>query len=236
MEEQKFDKVKEFFEREDYLLNRVNIEVRKAIIHEFFPSLNAKRILDIGCGDGSLSIPFMATNKVVLLDAATQMIEIARKNVIALGFQDNATFVQGDILQYEDKSKFDIILCIGVISHIDDVGKLLTRINSLLQPDGKVLIQFSDIDHFRYKLKRRFGKPDNYGYSLNSFNRSKFLKHTDMAGLKFVSERGYFWQYPLMDRLSLSLQMNILNAVRNKPFFSFLNSEWLVLFEKKQTA
>lgn len=234
MTEQKFHKVKEFFEREDYLLNRVNIEVRKAIIMEFFPSLKDKKILDIGCGDGSLSLPFIADNKVVLLDGATQMIAIASKKVATLGFQANVTFIQGDILQYEDSNGFDIILCIGVISHVDDVTRLLSKIYSLMKPDGKVLIQFSDIDHFRYKLKRRFGSPDNYGYTLNTFNHSKFFKYTDVAGLSFVSKRGYFWQYPLMDRLSTSIQMSILNVLRNKPLFSFLNSEWLVLFEKSR--
>lgn len=195
MAEQKFEKVKEFFEKEVYLLNRVNIEIRRAIISEFFPSLKDKRILDIGCGDGSLSLPFVANNTVVFLDAATQMIETARKKVFALGVQENATFVQGDIMQYDDKDKFDVILCIGVISHVENASKLLYRINSLLQDEGKVLIQFSDIDHFRYKLKRRFGKPDTYGYALNTFNRSKFFSHTDMVGLSFVSQKGYFWPF-----------------------------------------
>lgn len=234
--DQKFDKVKEFFEKDTYLQNRVNIEVRKAIIRECFPSVTGRRVLDVGCGDGSLSMPFMDANQVVLLDAATQMIEIARKEVNQLGYQANATFVKDDILKYEDQDKFDIILCIGVISHIEDVNQLLNKINSLLKPDGRALIQFSDIDHFRYRLKRRFGKPDNYGYTLNTFNRPTFFKLTDAAGLNFVGEKGYFWQYPLMDRLKPSVQLGILNALRNKHLFSFLNTEWLVLFEKKKSA
>ena len=231
--EKKFDKVKDFFEKQDYLLNRVNIEIRQAIIKEIFPNVNGKRILDMGCGDGWLSIPFVSSNNVVFLDAATQMIEVAKMNVSKEGNEKNATFVQSDILKYNDEQKFDIILCIGVISHIDDAEELIQRIRFLLKPDGQALIQFSDIDHFWYRAKRRFGKPDNYGYSLNKFNQSGFYKLVDQFGLRLKKKKGYFWQYPIMDRLKPEFQLRILNAFRDKALFSFLNSEWLVLFEKK---
>ncbi len=232
--ETKFDKVKDFFEKPNYLLNTVNIGIRRAIINEFFPSIHGKKILDIGCGDGSLSLRFSTENKIVLLDGATRMIEAAKVNLLTTGDKNNVTFVQGDIFKYEDESKFDLILCIGVISHIDDVNKMLDKINFLLRPDGNAIIQFSNADHFRYKRKKSSNKPGGYGYSLNTFNEAKFYQLTKAAGLTFIEKRGYCWQFPIMDRLSPSIQIGILSALRKNRLFHFLNSEWLVLFKKKE--
>jgi 2-polyprenyl-3-methyl-5-hydroxy-6-metoxy-1,4-benzoquinol methylase len=164
------------------------------------------------------------------------MIDVARQNVVVCGYEDNVMLAQNDILKYEDERGFDLIICVGVISHVNDAQLLMERIWALLMPNGRALIQFSNIDHFRYKLKRMFGTPDAYGYNLNTFNSSSFMELTSKAGLKFLAKKGYTWQYPIFDRLKATTQLRIIDSIRNTKAFSFLNSEWLVLFEKKSDA
>jgi hypothetical protein len=109
---------------------------------------------------------------------------------------------------------------------------MLDWINSHLRPDGKAIIQFSDIDHFRYQKRKSSVNSDTYGYKLNTFNQPSFYRVTKNAGLVFKYKKGYPWQFRGMDRLSSANQLAILNFLRKSKLTQFLNSEWLVLFEK----
>ena len=61
----KIDQVKSLFESpQPYLKRRrYNINIRAETVQYFLRNREFTRILDVGCGDGSASIPFLAAQK-----------------------------------------------------------------------------------------------------------------------------------------------------------------------------
>ena len=94
-----------------------------------------------------------------------------------------------------------------------------------------MIIQFSDTDHFVYRLKRKFGSPDNYGYKLNSFSTDSFMQFMKTSGFRFLTKKGYSWQHVPINRLPFLLQFKLIKMARNFFPLSMFNSEWLVLLE-----
>jgi SAM-dependent methyltransferase len=95
-----------------------------------------KKVLDVGCGDGiplsELPAPLKAG-----FDISPKMVEEARKRV--------QNVIQGDLMrlgEVRDWGLFDGIICAGVMPHIEDTRRALVNIKSLLQPRGKVFVEF----------------------------------------------------------------------------------------------
>src|SRR5229473_3269757 len=72
-----------FGESKNYLdIRHYIIEIRKETVKEFTAGRTFRDILDIGCGDGSISIPFLsATSRLTLLDLSDAMLSRALSRV-----------------------------------------------------------------------------------------------------------------------------------------------------------
>ena len=101
-----------------------------------------KKVLEIGCGTGQLSIYFSTgrNNLVVSLDATLESLKIAKefanKNNI-----NNIEFVNTDI--FDDvlaENYFDFIWCNGVLHHTKDPYKAFCIISKSLKKEGYILI------------------------------------------------------------------------------------------------
>ena len=94
-----------------------------------------KRVLDVGCGTGFFA--FHAAKKgakVLGIDYAEEGINIAKKKYR----HKNLKFEKLDVK--EIKEKFDIIVSIGVLEHMDEPFKILKLLKSRLNPKGKIII------------------------------------------------------------------------------------------------
>jgi ubiquinone/menaquinone biosynthesis C-methylase UbiE len=120
-----------------YLSRNHRIAIRAEIVAELVGDLRGKRILDLGCGNGEVSAQFLPANHVVMLDQSAQM--IAQAQVVAKG----AEHVCGDILGYTG-APFDLILCIGVLAHVDSTVAVIASIARNLSPGGRCVLQLSD--------------------------------------------------------------------------------------------
>jgi len=101
-----------------------------------------KKVLEIGCGTGQLSIYFSTGNNnlIVSLDATLESLKIAKefanKNNI-----NNIEFVNTDI--FDDvlaENYFDFIWCNGVLHHTKDPYKAFCIISKSLKKEGYILI------------------------------------------------------------------------------------------------
>ena len=97
------------------------------------------RILDFGCGPGTISAGLakaVAPGELHGVDMEESQIEVARL-VAKAGGHDNATFHVGDVtgLPFED-GYFDVAHCHNVLMHIPDTGAVLTEIKRVLKPGG----------------------------------------------------------------------------------------------------
>ncbi len=223
--------VSNFFNTQPYLDNTFNIALRESIINELKPKLVlGKSMLDIGCGDGSLSLPFLKSNKVVAIDSAKSMLLKAKSKFSLVESNYKPEIIEGDFLSYSFSKKFDLILCIGVVAHIENIELLFSKIYDLLEDDGHAIIQISDADHYRYKNSK--SSLQNYGYELNKTGKQEFIKKLINSGFKLKKQSGYPWSFFPINRFSQKIQFFILNKIRKAPVFNFLTSEWLFLVSK----
>lgn len=101
------------------------------------------RVLDLGCG----AAPVLSELRrhgldAVGMDYSEDMLEHARARLRAMGL-DAAGLVQGDCRATTYPSgHFDIVVCLGVISYIEDYDPVIAEIDRLLKPGGTVLISF----------------------------------------------------------------------------------------------
>jgi len=147
--------------------NRFNIEIRVETVQQFVGDRQFSHILDIACGDGSLSLPLLsASNRLTLLDVSAGMLSAAEARVPA-EFRSRVEFINGDFLKTElPRVHFDLIICVGLLAHIASPQALVERMVSLLRPGGIIITEGTDAGHplnralvsYR-KLRSRMGGP-----------------------------------------------------------------------------
>jgi 2-polyprenyl-3-methyl-5-hydroxy-6-metoxy-1,4-benzoquinol methylase len=108
---------------------------RNEKLEKYLPSRD--RILDYGCGTGTLSLRFAGRVKEIHgIDFASGMIEIAQRNAAESGV-DNAHFMQATIFDERlEKGSYDAALAWGILHLVDDRNLVVKRINELLKPGG----------------------------------------------------------------------------------------------------
>jgi 2-polyprenyl-6-hydroxyphenyl methylase/3-demethylubiquinone-9 3-methyltransferase len=98
-------------------------------------------ILDIGCGGGLVSIPLSKLGyNITGIDLGNDNIDIANKKALEKNLEAN--FMCKTL--YEIEEKFDVILCLEVLEHVEDIKKFICKIATLLKP-GAIVI-FSTIN------------------------------------------------------------------------------------------
>ena len=98
-------------------------------------SLNDFEILDIGCGGGLISEPMARLGgNVTGIDASEKNIKIAslhsKKNNLKINYINKSPE------QLNEKEKFDIILNLEVVEHVDNLNLYLQSCNNLLKKNG----------------------------------------------------------------------------------------------------
>jgi cyclopropane fatty-acyl-phospholipid synthase-like methyltransferase len=102
------------------------------------------KILDVGCGAGSHSLYLQ--NKE---GAEVTAIDISENAIQACALRGIKNVHVQDILKMDETEKFDTILLLmngtGIFGKLDQVSQYLTKLRSLLNENGQILIDSSDI-------------------------------------------------------------------------------------------
>ncbi|MCI1930356.1 MAG: methyltransferase domain-containing protein [Clostridia bacterium] len=115
-----------------------------------------KRVLDIGCSQGIVSI-FAAKsgNKVVGIDIQPEAIDFAQKliNEKYAYLKDSIEFLCLDFLEYTAEKKFDAIIMTEVLEHLEHPSEFLKHSKELLNDNGILIcsVPFGVMDHPDHK-------------------------------------------------------------------------------------
>ena len=125
--------------------NPIRIEYIKNSIIKHFKIKAAKTplkkidILDIGCGGGLLSEPMCRLGaKVVGIDASKKNIQVAKFHAKKNNLNINYICSSPEILKI--KKKFDVILNMEIIEHVDDVNFFIKKSSELLKKNGLMFV------------------------------------------------------------------------------------------------
>ncbi len=101
--------------------------------------LSGIKILDIGCGGGLLSEPMSRLGAEVFgMDASEKNIEIAKIHAKKSGL--NIKYFCSSPERFETNLKFDVILNMEIIEHVEDVGLFLKSSSRLLRKNGIMFV------------------------------------------------------------------------------------------------
>ena len=221
----------------DYLSGNLNIPLRVAFLQSLLGPIESKRVLDIGCGDGSLSRPYLGANQVTFLDLSESMMDIVRDGIPPehLG---NAEFLVADFERHSFQHRFDLILCIGVVAYIRNIDGLLAKLHGLLEDTGSCIVLLNDrarllsrlFDWHRLSEKR-------YGFSLARHNAVDIKRRVHDAGFHITAAR-YAWRpYPFFRLLPQRWRLPLLTRINGSPGLSECGSElWLLLTKEAPTG
>lgn len=236
----KLGRVREFFDQPDrYLRFTPNIRLRATIVRGMLDGGTWTRMLDAGCGDGSISLQFRAPGRsITLLDLSRAMLDRARAQAGDDG--EGLRFVESDLASFERESPFDVILCLGLLAHVEDVSRAMERLASWLAPGGRLIVQVTDrastvarIGAVSYALRQRIAGGRHY--ELNRLTRDGVVAEGGRVGLALLAERRYSLLLPGMGLLSPSLLENYERAVLARPWLAKHGSEVILMFGSRPT-
>ena len=118
--------------------------IKENIIYNFklknkFKPLSGINILDIGCGGGLLSEPMCRLGaKVTGIDASDKNIKIAKLHSEKNNLQIN--YFCSSPEKFNVKEKFDVILNMEIVEHVEDVSFFLESCTRLLKKNGIMFV------------------------------------------------------------------------------------------------
>ena len=97
-------------------------------------SLNGLRILDVGCGGGILCEPLSRLGADVTgIDTNEKAINVAKEHARIKSLKIN--YINAELSQVE-KCSFDIITCMEVLEHVENVNQIISISNNILRKNG----------------------------------------------------------------------------------------------------
>ena len=179
----KTERVKSLFEVPDKYLcpRKFDIQIRIETVQYFTNNLRVDRVLDIGCGDGSISIPLLPRcNKMTMLDLSGKMLDLVRKKIPFDRSEDveliNGSFIGSNL----SPQSFDLIICLGVLAHVDSPTAVIDEIARLAKPGASIILEFTDSFHFwgipvvLYQKLLKLVRPEPY--ALNRLNHHQVMQ------------------------------------------------------------
>lgn len=129
---------REFFDK----LDKIKREDTEKFTLNFwkFDSFRNKRVLDVGCGPGWVSVNYAINGaKVYAIDLTPRAVELTKINLNNNGLTAKVEVGNAEKLQF-DNNYFDLIVSSGVLHHTQNIKKAFKECIRVLKPGGKAKI------------------------------------------------------------------------------------------------
>lgn len=213
----------------------------------FGSNVAGKRVLDLGSGMGGLSVALLREygSRGLLLDACDynpDYCRIAGLRARRYGFALPVAVAAGEHLPYSDAT-FDLVICMDVLEHVQDVKSVLGEIYRVLKPGGLVLTTVPNRHAFRdphyhmplinwlprpiaERMIERSGRSKRDGLlqdrqelsDLNTYSWGRFVKLADSVGFKVRDQVRYRIAHGEVRQLD-GLRRRTLDAVEKAGLF-----------------
>ena len=159
------------------------------------------KVLDLGCGTGPVLVELARRGfECTGMDYSPDMLDFARQRMREAGF-DDSRIQQGDCrkIPFADSS-FDAVVCLGVISYVENYEVVLEQMRRVLKPGGLLVVSFRNkfnpvmsdpVALGKRVIKRLIGRRDPEAYAIGQFlDHRVFLEKVRPLGFELLEFRG----------------------------------------------
>lgn len=150
--EERQSQVQEFFEQpEVYRYYDYNLRIRHETLSHYIRDLDIESILDAPCGTGEITLPLhKMVQEIKQVDFSEAMVDVASKNAAEVS---SVTVEKANIFEMAP-AQFDLVVSLGILSHVEDYQDFLKHINKYVRRGGYLCIQNTDCEHYYYRWIR----------------------------------------------------------------------------------
>jgi SAM-dependent methyltransferase len=146
-----------------------------------------RKVLDLGCRDGSLTRAYAGGNEVVGVDADREALDAAAKLGIETRWAD-----LDEPLDFDDAS-FDIVVAGELLEHLRDPHRVVNEVRRVLRPGGTFVASVPNAYRLKNRVRFLLGRdPEDDPTHLQMFSPDevrKLLEGFDEPRLHFVAGR-----------------------------------------------
>jgi 2-polyprenyl-6-hydroxyphenyl methylase/3-demethylubiquinone-9 3-methyltransferase len=103
--------------------------------------LNAKKVLDIGCGGGILSEAMAARGaQVTGIDMAQMSLDVARMHLLESGLKVDYQKMTAEQFAEQNEAQFDVVCCLEMLEHVPDPASIMQAAAKILKPEGTLVL------------------------------------------------------------------------------------------------
>jgi len=169
---------------------------------------SAGRLLDCGAGTGEITCALLKSGRfshATIVDISSAMLQSAKELLSSQITNTELEFVHSDVFNFKPPdSRFDLVLCLGLIAHIGRLDVLLPHLKSMLAPGGRIILQTTLTDHLGTRIVRALTARRELarrGYRIFWFSQQDIADACHAAGLRVVEIRRHSLGIPFGDRL-----------------------------------
>src|SRR5215468_139564 len=166
------------------------------------------RLLDCAAGTGEITCALLKSgrfNHATVVDISSAMLQSAKELLTAQMTEAELEFIQSDVFTFKPSdSRFDLILCLGLIAHTGRLDILLPHLKSMVTPRGRIILQTTLIDHFGMRIVRALSSRRELvqrGYRISWFSERDIADACSTAGLQILQKRQHGLGIPFGDRI-----------------------------------
>jgi 2-polyprenyl-3-methyl-5-hydroxy-6-metoxy-1,4-benzoquinol methylase len=130
--------------------------------------IKGKRVLDIGCGPGHYAVHLakQGAARVLGLDFAPGMLDIARENARRNGVDGHCQFINADFLSHPLDEEFDYTIAVGFMDYIKNPANVIDKVLTITSSNAFFSFPV-DGGLLAWQRKQRYkGRCDLFLYSL----------------------------------------------------------------------
>jgi ubiquinone/menaquinone biosynthesis C-methylase UbiE len=218
-----------FNDPDHYLYNNFEIISRAGILRTMLPSAEGLTILDVGCGDGSLSLQFLAEAKhVTLVDLSKGMLLRAEAKIPPALFH-KVTIANADLMQFVPAEPADVVICVGVLAHVERLEPAIRKLVSMTKVGGRCVVQITDHDRAVGRIQSAFSRGT---YPLLSISGFELQQIASAAGFRNCQRANHYLLLPGMGRLPGRWLLTYDSFVLNCPLLSRVAPSAILMFER----
>ena len=194
-----------------------------------------KKILEIGCGTGRLTLEVAKEEGLITgLDSSIEMILISKKKV-SEDINQNLQFVNADCSSIPFRnSSFEVCLCINVMNHVPNYEKTIEEIVRVLKPGGILIVNISNLRGLYFPIgllvnRRRTSIYKNVYTRWDTLN--DFKKIYNRLGLEIENIQGGMI-YPALNNRLLFCIVNYLDSLVRNSFLKYYAGNLYIVAKK----